>query len=86
MPARVVMYLKPYCVYCVLAKRLLDKKGVRFDAIDVTGDNQKRAWLVEVTGHFTVSQIFIGDRPIGGFDALSRLDRDGKLDALLAGE
>lgn len=86
MAARVVMYQKPYCVYCVLARRLLDQKGVRFESVDVTGDDAKRAWLVQVTGRYTVPQIFIGDRPIGGFDALSRLERDGKLDALLSGE
>lgn len=80
------MYSTRYCGYCVMAKRLLDKKGVAFQEIDVSGDDEKRAWLREVTGLQTVPQIFIGDRPIGGFDALSQLDRQGKLDALLSGE
>lgn len=86
MPARVVMYRTRYCPYCVLAKRLLDKKGVRFEEIDVSGDLEKRRWLCEVTGRHKVPQIFIGDRAVGGFDELYRLERAGKLDALLAGE
>lgn len=86
MPARVVMYRTRFCGYCVLAKRLLDKKGVAFQEIDVSGDSERRAWLHQVTGLRTVPQIFIGDRPVGGFDALISLERQGKLDALLAGE
>ena len=32
----------------------------------------------------TVPQIFIGDTYVGGSDELAALDRDGRLDALLA--
>jgi glutaredoxin 3 len=35
-------------------------------------------------GRTTVPQIFIDDRHIGGCDDLIRLDRDGRLDELLA--
>jgi glutaredoxin 3 len=34
-------------------------------------------------GGRTVPQIFIGDRPIGGFTELHALDRSGALDRLL---
>jgi glutaredoxin 3 len=34
----------------------------------------------------TYPQIFIGDLHVGGCDDLYALDREGKLDALLAGE
>ena len=33
----------------------------------------------------TVPQIFIGDTHVGGSDDLDALDRDGRLDAMLAG-
>jgi glutaredoxin 3 len=33
----------------------------------------------------TVPQIFIGDVHVGGSDDLAALEREGKLDALLAG-
>ncbi|MBK7585590.1 MAG: glutaredoxin 3 [Myxococcales bacterium] len=86
MPARVVMYRTPYCGYCMLAKRLLTKKGAVFEEIDVSRDPEQRARLREVTGMHTVPQIFVDDRPIGGYLELHLLERAGKLDALLAGE
>lgn len=86
MAARVVMYRTKFCGYCMLAKRLLVKKGVPFEEIDVSGDAERRAWLSRVTGLHTVPQIFIGERPIGGYLELHLLERAGKLDALLAGE
>jgi glutaredoxin 3 len=59
--------------------RLLDSRKVSYEAIDVDGDREAREWLVEVTGRTTVPQIFIGDRPIGGYTDLARLDQSGEL-------
>ena len=39
--------------------------------------------MIELSGRRRVPQIFINDKPIGGFDDLSALDRSGKLDSLL---
>ncbi|MCZ7683298.1 MAG: glutaredoxin 3 [Sandaracinaceae bacterium] len=83
--AEVRIYLTRTCGYCTAAKRLLDAKGVRYEEIDVTGDNEARAWLREVTGRGTVPQVFIDGRPYGGFTDLAALDRRGELDRLLAG-
>jgi glutaredoxin 3 len=68
----------------MLAKRLLDQKGIAVREIDVTSDPATRAWLREVTGQHTVPQIFVGERSIGGYRELYQLEREGKLDALLA--
>ncbi|HEU4409725.1 MAG TPA: glutaredoxin 3 [Polyangiaceae bacterium] len=81
--AKVVVYVTDYCPYCTRAKALLDKKGVPYDTVDVTGDDAKRAWLVRATGRRTVPQIFINDRAVGGCDDLYALDRGGKLDPML---
>ena len=40
--------------------------------------------LQQLTGGWTVPQILIDGEPIGGYTELWRLDRDGRLDALLA--
>ncbi|EOW0875640.1 glutaredoxin domain-containing protein, partial [Acinetobacter baumannii] len=40
--------------------------------------------LMQRTNHRTVPQIFINDQFIGGFDQLYALEREGKLDELLA--
>ncbi|MBL9013485.1 MAG: glutaredoxin 3 [Myxococcales bacterium] len=84
MAAQIKMYVRPWCGYCTAAERLLDEKGVAYEKIDVSGDTEKRTWLVEVTGgRTTVPQIFIDGRSIGGYDELRALDRRGELDRLI---
>jgi glutaredoxin 3 len=76
----VEMYVTKFCPYCVSAKALLDKRGVKYQVVDVTDDPDKRAWLVKATGgQRTVPQIFIGGKSVGGSDDIHALDRDGKL-------
>ena len=83
MPAKVEVYSTNYCPYCRAAERLLDAKGVQYEAIDVSHDPDKRDWLVQASGQRTVPQIFIDDQPVGGFTDLQALDRDGRLDTML---
>ena len=78
------MYTTAWCGYCVRAKALLDARGLDYEEIDLGDDPEFRTTLNELTGGWTVPQILIGDRPIGGYTELWRLDRDGRLDALLA--
>lgn len=79
------IYTTPFCPYCVRAKSLLKKKGAAFEEIDVMMDQGAREEMQANSGGArTVPQIFIGDTHVGGCDELHVLDRDGKLDALLA--
>ena len=81
----VTMYTTRVCPYCIAAKRLLSKRNIAYEEIDVTGDQAKRAWLVEVTGgRKTVPQIFIKGQSIGGYDELKQLDVSGALAPMLA--
>lgn len=81
--AKIEMYTTAMCPFCVRAKRLLEKKGVEFTEIRV--DQQPDRWgeMEQRSGRNTVPQIFIGDTHVGGFDDLSELDMDDKLDPLL---
>lgn len=81
---KVVMYTTQYCPFCVRAKALLKHKGVVFEEIDVSEDDELRAKMVAASGRRTVPQIFFDDKPIGGFDELQALDREGELDRILA--
>jgi glutaredoxin 3 len=81
--AIIQMYTSEYCGYCVRAKRLLDKKGVDYEEVHLHLDPDARQRLVELTGRWTVPQILIDDRPIGGFDELKALDEQGRLDEIL---
>lgn len=76
---RVKIYTTTYCGYCVRAKKLLETKKIPFEEINVTEDSKTRDWLVKTTGLKTVPQIFIDDKPIGGYDDLAKLDAEGKL-------
>ena len=79
----VKIYTTPYCPYCVRAKRLLERKGVAYQEIDVASDDEARQRLAQGTGRRTVPQIFIGDHHVGGSDDLHALEQEGRLDALL---
>jgi glutaredoxin 3 len=83
---KVTVYTKEGCPFCVRAKRLLEKKGVRFEEVNVEHNDALRTWLVERSGQRTVPQIFVGDRSLGGFSDVDALDREGKLDPILRGE
>ncbi len=82
---RIEIYTKFMCPYCSRAKALLDAKGATYEEYDITMGGPKRAeMLARANGRHTVPQIFIGDRHVGGSDDLHALDREGKLDPLLA--
>ena len=85
--ASIEVYTTPYCPYCIAAKELLSRKGAEFVEINVAGNRDLRAKMVErAGGRTTVPQIFIGDTHVGGCDDLYALDREGRLDAMLAAQ
>jgi glutaredoxin 3 len=81
----VVIYVTDTCGFCRMAEGLLHRRGIPFEAVDVTHLSEARTWLVDATRQRTVPQIFIKGRSIGGYSELSALERSGKLDAALAG-
>lgn len=82
----VTLYTRQSCGYCHRAKQLLRSKGVDFTEIAVDGDPEKRQEMIRRSGRYTVPQIWIGERHIGGSDDLHALERRGELDALLAAD
>ena len=86
MTARVRMYSTGVCSYCRRAEALLQARGVgQIEFLRVDQDPALLAEMVRNTGRRTVPQIYIGDQHIGGYDDLAAIDRDGRLQALLAG-
>jgi glutaredoxin 3 len=81
----VEIYTSPICGFCVRAKQLLDRKGVAYTEHDVfSAPGVKKEMMSRADGRRTVPQIFIDGRGIGGCDELFELDREGKLDPMLA--
>ena len=82
--SRIQIYTTRWCGYCVRAKALLDDKGIPYEEIMLDDDLAFRQTIQELTGGWTVPQILIDGRPIGGYTELWRLDKSGQLDARLA--
>lgn len=77
------MYCTSTCPYCQRAEKMLTKKGVKFNKINVEGDQAKLKEMLKRSGQNTVPQIFIDDKHIGGFDDMAELDIMDELDPLL---
>ena len=82
--ARIQMYTTSWCGYCVRAKALLESRHLPYEEINLDDDPAFRQTIQDLTGGWTVPQILIDGQPIGGYTELWRLDRDGRLDTLLA--
>ncbi|MCX7101240.1 MAG: glutaredoxin 3 [Methylobacter sp.] len=80
----ILIYTTNICPYCIMAKRLLDKKGALYTEINVDGKPSLREEMMRKTNRRTVPQIYIGTFHVGGFDELHALEQQKKLDGLLA--
>lgn len=83
MPAEVVIYATRFCPYCMRARSLLKKKGVKFTEISVSGKPELWEEMEKLSGRDTVPQIFIDKEPVGGYDDIALLNRKGELDQKL---
>lgn len=81
----VMIYTRAMCGYCSAAKRLLESKGVAYTERDASFSPElRREMIARAGGRSTFPQIFVGDVHVGGSDDLHALERQGRLDALLA--
>jgi glutaredoxin 3 len=83
--SKVLMYSTAVCPFCVRAEQLLTRKGVTdIEKVRVDLQPERRDEMMQRTGRRTVPQIYIGETHVGGCDELYDLERQGKLDSLLA--
>ena len=77
------MYTTPICPYCVRAKALLSQRGVIFEEIKVADDDDAM-WdeLAKRSGLKTLPLIYAGDRLIGAYSDLAKLDAQDQLASL----
>ncbi len=86
MSANVTIYTTTVCPYCIRAKQLLQRKDIEYVEVNLnTEPTEVREELMARNKQRTVPQIFINDEFIGGFDQLHALDRQGKLEQMIAG-
>ncbi|GCL42493.1 MULTISPECIES: glutaredoxin 3 [Dolichospermum] len=85
MTAKVEIYTWSTCPFCLRAKSLLNNKGVNFTEYSIDGNEDARAKMAQrANGRRSLPQIFINDHHIGGCDDIHALERQGKLDEMLA--
>ncbi len=80
---KIVIYGNDSCAYCAAARLLFAKKGLGFDDIVVSGDNERHEEMERLSGSRSVPQIFINDHLVGGFNELCALEKEGDLERLL---
>lgn len=82
--AKVIVYSSAHCPYCVMAKQMLERKGVDFSEVRVDLDPAKRQEMMEKSKRRTVPQIFINNEAIGGYTDMLALEKARQLDTMLA--
>ena len=82
--AKVTIYTRPFCGYCTRAVKLLNDKSADFTEIEAGMDPALRKEMMDRSGRTTFPQIFVGEQHIGGCDDMMALEREGKLDQMLA--
>jgi glutaredoxin 3 len=82
--ASVTLYSTDRCPFCIQAKKLLDKRGIPYEEINLARDPDGRDELVARTGMMTFPQLLVGDELIGGFTETQEADKSGRLQELLA--
>jgi glutaredoxin 3 len=71
------------CPYCVRAKMLLQRKGMRWDERRIDLDHGLMSEMLQRSKRRTVPQIFIDGHHVGGYDDMAELDALGQLDPML---
>jgi len=69
-PDVISLFTKKDCPYCAQAKQLLDKKGLRYEVIELNKNITEKS-LSTITNASTVPQVYINGKQIGGADALA---------------
>ena len=66
-----IIYGKPNCPQCAMAKSLLDSRGIEYDYIDITTTGKSAAEITGRAGVRSLPQIYLDGEYIGGFTELN---------------
>lgn len=73
----ITVYSKPACVQCVATYRALDQRGIAYNVVDISEDDDAQA-MVRGFGYMQVPVIMTGDDHWSGFrpDKINMLARE----------
>ena len=75
----VKIYTSNWCSYCVAAKIFFNEHNIEYKEINIEEENISRKDLLELSGGYTVPQIVINSKCIGGYDQLMELYQKNQL-------
>ncbi len=79
-PRTLSIYTLATCPFCLRAKEMLDKAGVKYKEYSLKKGDETLRWVIEQSGGRKVfPQLFVDDRHLGGFYELKRHCEDGTL-------
>ena len=77
------MYTANWCPYCVFAKKIFKEHNIIFKEINIEKENISRIEIQKITGQYTIPQIIINNKCIGGYQELLRLHQNNELKEII---
>ena len=77
--SQITVYATNWCPYSIQAKKLLKSLGVTWKDVNIELEGISRVALSKLTGGFTIPQVVINGKPVGGYSELSALHQRGEL-------
>ena len=74
---QIIIYSSILCPYCHAAKALLHKLNLEYKEILIDNNPTVKKQMINLSNRNTVPQIFFGDKHIGGYDDLQKLNKEG---------
>jgi len=65
---KVILYTTPTCAFCSVVKKFLDDKGVEYQEIDVSKNEEELKKMQEKTGQMSVPVVLIDEEAVVGFN------------------
>lgn len=82
MTSKILVYTAGYCPYTTKVEKLLERKGLEYEQVNVDDDPAMRDLIFTKSNQNTFPQVFLGDNRVGNCDELHQMEREGQLDAV----
>jgi len=79
----IYVYTAGYCPYTTKVERLLERKGIKYQQVDVDDDPAMRDLVFSKSNQSTFPQVFVGEQRVGNCDELHQMEREGQLESVL---
>lgn len=77
------IYTTNWCPSCVAAKNLFCELNIDFEEVIIEEEGINREELQKISGQYTVPQIVINNKYIGGYNQLLHLHQNNQLEKLI---